>query len=502
MMMIICYFTGVGLGLIVLILIRKKRVEQYYGPLKLPLCITLCYHAALDVYFYRVWLVYYKYKLQNEFEKVRKSPVELNQSTILSHILALTKNLGTNMWNIEESKQTEKLIKSPRRFSVRKSSFVRYRWLLGRSIVIKAFYFFVWICESAIAVWNYFDDLAESEVLWSPKKFPGECFILIKQVVCFVVLFLYPSDDIFLIKKELRLIYLIITVEIVLYCTLLYCIGEIPAYLSLCVSEFCIMVAITFSNYKALTFKFSSFLGPMCEDGRSFYDLHENSGDKLTMANILGSESLFQAFERHLKKEFSLEHLNFIVAIVYYKRLCADRKRNPQKQKITLRDCLKSREISMQPVCFTDSKTSENALNVSTAVTQTAGIASGGFESELSMIPKFPSKLTRQKKGNRWISKLGPMLYWIKSDIEVSSDMEDTAFFIFNEYCDRGAPQEINISKRERKELFEFFSSSLIDPAELYTIFDPAFDSVMDLLENDSLRRFRRNSSCNKFVKW
>merc|ERR1719320_2316162 len=273
MMMIICYFTGVGLGLIVLILIRKKRVEQYYGPLKLPLCITLCYYAAMDVYFYRVWLVYYKYKLQNEFEKVRKSPVELNQSTILSHVLAHTKNLGTNVWNIEESKQTEKLVKSPRRFSVRKSFFVRYRYLLGRGIVIKAFFLLFWICKSAIAVWNYFEDLGESEVFWAPMKLPGECVILIEQVVCFVVLFLYPSDDNFLIKKELRLIYLIITVEIVLYYTLLYCLGEIAVYLSLCVSEFCIMVAITFSNYKALAW----FLGSICEDGRSFYDLHENS---------------------------------------------------------------------------------------------------------------------------------------------------------------------------------------------------------------------------------
>jgi len=79
--------------------------------------------------------------------------------------------------------------------------------------------------------------------------------------------------------------------------------------------------------------------------------------------------------------------------------------------------------------------------------------------------------------------------------------MEDTAFFIFEEYCDRGAPQEINISKRERKEIFEFFSSSLIDPTELCTVFDSAFDAVMDLLANDSLRRFRRTSSFGKFVK-
>merc|ERR1719317_563005 len=53
MMMIICYFTGVGLGLFALILIRGKRVEHYHGPFKLLCCITLCYRAAIDVNFSR-----------------------------------------------------------------------------------------------------------------------------------------------------------------------------------------------------------------------------------------------------------------------------------------------------------------------------------------------------------------------------------------------------------------------------------------------------------------
>jgi len=420
MMMIICYFAGVGLWLSALILIRGGQGEEYYrSPFMLLLCITLCHCAAMDVYFYRVWILYYKYKLQNEFEKVTRSAVELNQNTILSHIRALTSNSGTNMWNLEENKHTEKLIKSSRKHSVRKSCFVRYRYTLGRSMVIKAFWFFFWICESAIAVWTYFDELDEREVGWAPNKLPRECFILIEWVVCFAVLFVCVSDDIFLIKMELRLIYLIISVEIVLHYTLLHYIGEIAAYISLSVSELCIMVAITCSNYQALTFKFSCFLDPLFGHGRPFHDFDENSGDKLTMVNVLGSKRWFQAFEKHLKREFSLEHLNFVVAIVHYKRLCAKRNRKPQKQKITLDQCIKSTDISMQPVCFTDSKTSENAVNVSTAITQTAGIGLGGLESEYTMIPKSPSKRTRPKKGSRWISKLAPMLYWIKSDVEV-----------------------------------------------------------------------------------
>jgi len=497
MMIILCYFVGVGFGISALVLNNGKGEEDYYKPSKLLFCITLCHWAAMDFYFYRVWMLYYKHKQQNEFEKVRKSSVELDQSTVLSHIRMLTSNLGTNMRNIEENKQTEKLIKlSRQQLSVRKSCFVRYRYTLGRSTVIQAFWFFFWICQSIVALWNFSNESVDSG-RWAVNKLPLDCFIFIQMVICFVALFVYPSDDNFLIKFELRLIYLIIIVESVLLFTLLYCKGVIAAYLSLSVAELCIMVAITCTNYQALALKCSCFLDPICRHGSSFHDFDENSADKLMMVNILESKRLFQAFERHLKKEFSLEHLNFVVAIVYYKRLCAKRNHKPQNE------YLKSREISMQHVRFTESKTSENVLNISnfsTATTQTTSIASSGMESELSMLPKDYSK-PRRKKWSRCFSEVAPVLYWIKSDIEVWSDIQDTAFFIFEEYCVRGAPQEINIGRRERNELFEFFSGSLIDPAELCTIFDPPFDSVMDLLEKDSLRRFRRNSSFNKFVK-
>jgi len=504
MMMIVCYFSGVGLGLSALILIREKGVENYQRPIWLLLCITLCHYAASDFYFYRVWILYFNYKLQNEFGKVRKSSVGLNQSTILSHIRKLTSNSGTNVWSIDENKQTEEFIEWPRQHSIRtKSCFIRYRYTLGRSMMIKAFWVFFWICECAIEVWTYPDESDETKVRWTPDMFPSECFNFIGQVMCFIVLFLYPSEDIWMIKIELRLIYLIITMEIILYYTLLYCVGEIAACLSLSILEFCIMVSIAFSNYQALPFKFSSILDPICRHGSLVDDFDEKSGDILTMTNVLGSKSLFEAFEKHLKREFSLEHLNFVVAIVHYKRLCEERNHKHQDQKCTFDECQKSMEISMQPVWFTECKTSKhiNVSNMSNEITQTADIVTGVVDSELCMLPKCPFKLTHQQKGRKWINELAPMLYWIESDIKVWSDMEDTAFFIFDEYCDRGSPQEINISKKERKQLIEFFSSSHIDHAELCIIFDPAFDSVMVLLENDSLRRFKRNSNFNKFVK-
>merc|ERR1719320_1713226 len=103
MMIILCYFVGVGFWISALVLNNGKGEEDYYKPSKLLFCITLCHWAAMDFYFYRVWMLYYKHKQQNEFEKVRKSSVELDQSTVLSHIRMLTSNLGTNMRNIEEN---------------------------------------------------------------------------------------------------------------------------------------------------------------------------------------------------------------------------------------------------------------------------------------------------------------------------------------------------------------------------------------------------------------
>jgi len=78
--------------------------------------------------------------------------------------------------------------------------------------------------------------------------------------------------------------------------------------------------------------------------------------------------------------------------------------------------------------------------------------------------------------------------------LELFVDKETTALFIFDEFCACGAPQEINLGRRDRDELVEFFSHSIKDTYKLHTIFDRAFDSVLDLLENDSLMRFKRRS--------
>jgi len=409
MMMIICYFDGVGWSLSALILIGEKSKENIVRPFELLLCITFCTCAAQNLYFYRVWILYFRYRLQNEFEKVRELSAE-ETSTILSPVLDLNSHSGGSIWNSEENQLTDQLIKQPFQYSVRRSWFVRHRWILEGSIAAKALWLFLWICECAVVFVNFTKESDEKKLHWSPSKLAAEFIIFIGWIICFVALFFYPMDDIFLIKIELRIVWLIFTVEIILYQTLLYWAGEISAYISLSLFEFFIMVAIVCTNYQALPFKSSC----ICSHGRSFNDFDEHFRDKLTMTNILESKRLFRAFEKHLKREFSLEHLNFVVAIVHYKRLCEKRnfKCQNQNEKCTLDDCLKLEEISMQPVCFTDMK-NENTLtnsNISTTVTETDYIVIGGMGSELTVWPKHDSRIEK-KRGSRRLSDRSAILY-------------------------------------------------------------------------------------------
>jgi len=72
---------------------------------------------------------------------------------------------------------------------------------------------------------------------------------------------------------------------------------------------------------------------------------------------------------------------------------------------------------------------------------------------------------------------------------EETGDLETIAREIFNTYCARGAPQEINAGDQQR--LTELFSRDYLDEGDLYHVFDKAFKVVVQLLTNDSLMRFR-----------
>merc|ERR1719193_2300883 len=100
-MMILCYTIGVGWGVCsLLFLYQESNGKISIGAVyQILLFMTFGHYASMNVYFYRVWRLWYKCKLQNAFEKVRESPATLNQRSILSHFLSLT--LGSSRTTFE-----------------------------------------------------------------------------------------------------------------------------------------------------------------------------------------------------------------------------------------------------------------------------------------------------------------------------------------------------------------------------------------------------------------
>jgi hypothetical protein len=278
------------------------------------ICLEFGEYAKVNVYFYRVWLLYYKCKLQNEFEKARKNSGILNKKISLM-------SSSIKLENLIEKEQKENLLKSNRPESVDKSFFVRNRHILGRSIMNKMFWLFLWICECIVA-FSTFRCRNQNKPIqrWSPDAWANKMCGIFPQIFCFVVLFFFPSDDLFRIKIELRLIFFLSTVEMVLYYILLSQIGKSAAYLSLSITAFANMVAIISSNWKAVHIQCCCISGHM--EQRIFQQFDSTLESKVTMMDILECEFMFQAFQRHLKREFSLENLNFIVNVVHYRRLC------------------------------------------------------------------------------------------------------------------------------------------------------------------------------------
>jgi len=145
--------------------------------------------------------------------------------------------------------------------------------------------------------------------------------------MCIIALFVFPNEDLYRIKIELRLIFFCNAAETALYYILEYLAHcKAGAYLNLAIWEFWILVAITYSNYRAIRSQsLSCAAHPIIREVSRYSDSKLESELKVT--DVLESQSLFQAFEKHLKSEFSLEHINFIVHVVHYGRMWEERNR-------------------------------------------------------------------------------------------------------------------------------------------------------------------------------
>jgi len=175
-----------------------------------------------------------------------------------------------------------------------------------------------------------------------------------------------------------------------------------------------------------------------------------------TIEEVLNSEEAYREFEGHLQKEFALENLNFIVQVIMFRRLLTK---------------IKIRRATPDPKKF------EEILGIRTRDLCDGGPGKGDGKMELV------------------VGDTAPKIRWLKSIFTESHDCEERARFIYSEFCKRGAPQEINCGNAVQKSLRKFFEGqayiALDCPSGLSDVFDAAFNKIMALLSDDSLRRFK-----------
>lgn len=165
----------------------------------------------------------------------------------------------------------------------------------------------------------------------------------------------------------------------------------------------------------------------------------------LSMDDVLHNETIFRQFEQHLKKEFSIENLNFLKTVIYLRQI---------------------RHRPRQSVDRSNSGARTPRLQAKDSLTLPDRITATSVESveELRM-------------------------HWMRSTSKKHKRVTSVARFIYEEFCVVDAPQEINLGRLVMKKLQKHFSKSMTFPPPI-NIFDEAYKSIVDLLTNDSLRRF------------
>jgi len=153
---------------------------------------------------------------------VRRNPAALSQKWTLTSIMYLASSSSSKFETSIENERKENLIKKSKPQSVRKSNFVRYRHILGRSMLNRGFWFILWVSERIVVFCCFRSRRVNKNIRWYPRGLTDEFFTSVTQIICFVVLFVGKDDDLFRIKIELRLIFFISTIEIILSNMFLY----------------------------------------------------------------------------------------------------------------------------------------------------------------------------------------------------------------------------------------------------------------------------------------
>jgi len=239
--------------------------------------------------------------------------------------------------------------------------------------------------------------------------------------------------------------------------------------------------------------------------------------DECTLFEVLEHKPAFHAFETHLRREFAVENLNFIVEVVQFRRILEKRQK---------RSALALGEMKSRPQIFKSHTHSiQNRIQLVPSESAVPDGPWGSPEKQKSNshdslssdshcelvvmgesiywanIPtpsnKSPEKVFVEKHppASKKDDKKPEMvnLHWMRP---VMGDTQQIAVFIFEEFCRHGAFQEINLEKKIKKQLIDAFSGDgALDENKLRTVFDDAFEQILNMLKHDSLRRFKRTKA-------
>jgi len=408
------------------------------------------------LYIYRVWRLVYKYALQKSFYCLHSQSCRETQRN-LSFVEKMWERMKITSHNIQNCQiqdgyqRLENFPETKKYFGSLKNNFwIRFRGTLGSAKFMAAIIFIVWV---ALGIFFYF-------ISFGPSRMDNHATIMMYTTIIVnaiwmlggLLLIVFDVHDVFRIKIELGSM-VIPTAASIFFSYFFTKAGIVPNEKNAYTFGYLAAVACNFVNICLINFN----VWRACVGYKSFTKERRVSEDS-TIYDILENKCTFYAFVEHLKREFSLENLNFLVDVVMFRRLAgASRSKVSSKRKVN-RECgFELLQIDEYQIIDEDQKTIQRSVKL------------------------------------RWLKSKS----WHRKE---NWDIKRRALFIYQEYCAPGAPQEINIPKSCRHWLVDFFSWSLqeddmqshvIDTNILPFVFDETFDKILDLLANDSLRRFK-----------
>jgi len=462
--------------------------------------------GADHVYFFRLWKLYYKSCLQLAFSARTKTSQDYAEWIAKQHSC----RHGDEYQKLQSYSQSYSEASS-----ARSSFYVRHRNTLGNSKFVVPVLVSTWALFSAALVIFGAMGNGDNAVFWTT-----DTVIKVATIIpsCFVaVLFCYKTriKDIFHIFNELAIALSLLNMSGMLY--LFFNMSENAgaigcrwAYMNSAIAYLLIIYVMDYTIHIASVHSWID-VNRIARGKRK--EAKTVLKDECTLFEILEHKPAFHAFETHLRREFAVENLNFIVEVVQFRRILEKRQK---------RSALALNERKSRPQIFKSHTPSlQNSIHL---VPSESVVPDGPWSSpekqksnsheslssdshcELVVmgesiywanIPtpsnKSPEKVFVEKRppasknGDKKSEKVN--LHWMRP---VMGDTQQIAVFIFEEFCRPDAFQEINLEKKIKQQLIDAFSGDgALDENKMRTLFDDAFEQILNMLKHDSLRRFK-----------